>query len=532
MNLNLQQQIGQMVMAQAFGRFRSTAAAEFCSLRGLVADHGVGGFKLYHGYALGTILLTAHLQQAAPLPLLMAADLEQGLGQQVGDALRFPPLAALGTIGDPQLARQAGQAIAADALRLGINTLFGPLLDLHTRHDVYFGLRSLGGDPLVVAELGTAFAQGVRAAGALPIAKYFPGHGRQHLLADGSSIVAAAPDALAQYDWLPFREAIRAGLPAIMVSHGAFPPLDNTCWPSAAGTVPAALSRAIVDGLLRHRFGFKGLIVSDALNLPFLRRAFSARQIARQAVAAGVDLLVALSQPQDATDAIVGVWDALEAGEIDEQRIADAAGRVLAVKAGLLKVPTLLAGGTLPAESIGTDQTLNLIETIAVRSVTVLKCPSEGFPLRQRPITVSAVVLGSVEQCHQIRSDPYRPWHTTALPQGVTVSSASFSPDVTAELLEPMLQGSHVLLMPLSIDAGERLETLVVGLRERNVCPILLLPIAVNAARRLANLGWASVWLADSHQACRTAALALLFGEMENMYSPDQLRHRPEPSVE
>lgn len=524
--LSLEQQIGQMVMAQAFGRFRSATTAEFRALRSLVTDSGIGGFKLYHGYALGTLLLVSHLQRAATSPLFIAADLEQGLGQQVADAPRFPPLAALGAIGDPDLAYRAGVAVASEALQLGINTLFGPLLDLHHAQDAYFGSRSLGSRPEAVAELGMAWARGVREAGALPVVKYFPGHGRQHLLPDGSSVVDASGDVLAQSDWRPFCKTIQAGLPAIMVSHGAYPWLDATGWPSAAGTVPAALSPVIVDGWLRQRLGFEGLIVSDALNLPFLRRAFTARQIARQAAAAGVDLLVALSHPEDAKEAMAGIGDALAAGEIDPAGIARAADRILNLKIGLGRSPILYTGDDPPAKSLGSDETLALIEEIAARSICLLKCPDEGFPLRQRPLTLPAIVVGSAEQRDRIRRDRYRPWHATALPEGVELNVTEFSPGVSLERLNPLPSGAPVLLMPLATDAAEGLASLARELWERDIQPILLLPLAPNAARRLAHLGWASIWLADADEACRAAALDLVFGGEASRRSQPRLTHR------
>jgi beta-N-acetylhexosaminidase len=515
-DLTIEQKIGQMVMAQAFGRFRSIEAAEYKALHNLVVEHHIGGFKLYHGYALGTALLLRHLECASTTPLLVAADLEEGVGQQIADAPRFPPMAALGAAGDPELARHAGRLIAQEVLRLGVNTLFAPLLDLHTAADTYFGVRCLGADPGEVRSLGMAFVQGVHEAGALSVAKYFPGHGRQAFQPDGSTLVDVKKDQLSAADWAPFRQAITQDVDAVMVSHGAFPALDPTPWGSEAGTIPASLSRRIVTDILRHELGFDGIVITDALNLPFLTREHTMREIARRAVVAGVDILVALSTVQDAIDAVRGIRDALEMELITEAQVDHSVTRIMAAKRRT-RAERLDSGlGMAQDTALGTDETIHLIEEIAARSVCLLIAPEAGFPIKQRPIQLPVVVIGRCQAREQIQADPWQPWHAGRLPQDVSFTVLEVEPkgDAFHETLQGIVGSvTIVILLEPGDEAVQTLQVCVRVLRTRGIRPILILPLAPRLARRLAPLGWASLWTADMRQASRLAALAVLLGQ-------------------
>lgn len=516
----IEQKVGQMILAQAFGRFRSTSGAEFVSLRNLVAHHHVGGFKVYHGYSLGTILLLSHLESSNDkAAFLIASDLEEGLGQQIADAPRFPPMAALGATGDPELARQEGRLIATEALRLGISMIFGPLLDLYSPLDTYFGVRCISADPLITASLCAEFIHGVHDAGGLTAVKYFPGQGRQVFLPDGSTRIDASYQQLREQDWFPFRTAIiEAHTDAVMVGFGAFPSLDSSPWNSDAGTVPAALSKSVITEVLRKELGFNGLVVTDALNLPFLRRRHTTRELARMAVTAGADILVALSTPQDASDAAAGILDALEMGLVTEVQIDQAVERILNAKRSI----TVQRLGTValseyPA-SVGTDETVQLIERIATQSVCLLKEPADGFPILKRPISLSAIVIGSCRAREQIRADQWQPWHAAQRVEEVEILPFWVDPEQGhSDILRQAGADDHILVILLEgtdtcITSLRRLIPELLSLGKK---PILILPIAPRIARALSPMGWASVWIADARQASRLAALAVVLGQVQ-----------------
>jgi beta-N-acetylhexosaminidase len=510
----LESWLGQMVFAQAFGRFRSTSSADYQDLEKLVTQSRIGGFKIYHGYALGTTMLLRHLRQSSDLPLLIAADLEQGLGQQIMDAPRFPAMAALGAADDENLASRAGRTIGEQALKLGINLPFTPLLDVSGPDDIYFGVRCLGSNANSNSAIGSAFIKGIQASGAISVVKYFPGHGRQRFLEDGSTLIDTPIDSLLQ-DNLPFSAAIRQGVDAVMVGPGAFPALDSAAWPSKAKFTPAMLSKNISSGLLRQQWGFQGVIISDALNLPFLRAQYSQRELAAQAVRAGCDILVALSHPEDALSAIGGIKDALEWGWVTEEQIWDSLIRIMSLKARIAIFESI---GSCALEksttALGTDTELALIEEIAQKSIQLIK----GLPVSLSQIPMPAylplISIGQHETVEKLRSDPWKPWHNIPVQPSISFQNQvidSFSEQLLSKVISSANSGWIVMaLLDSTPNFIELLRQTAARLMHSQVRIALILPISYNRVQDLLNCGDIVVWCADFYQPSRTAALNLL----------------------
>jgi beta-glucosidase-like glycosyl hydrolase len=257
---------------------------------GTALGYGAGGFILFGGTPEGTAELTERLNREAGRPLLFAADLERGAGQQIRGLSELPPPRALASLHDPAVLRGAGILTAVEALSVGINWVLAPVADLDVEPDnPIVQTRAFGDDPEAVAASVTAWIVGCEAAGAMACAKHFPGHGRtrtdSHM---GLPVVGATAEVL-EADLLPFRAAIGAGASSVMTAHVAYPALD----PSGA---PATFSKPILD-ILRRRFGFDGLIVSDALMMEGARGGRSQGEIGLDALQAGVDLLLYPDQP-------------------------------------------------------------------------------------------------------------------------------------------------------------------------------------------------------------------------------------------
>lgn len=513
-DLSIEQKIGQMIIAQAFGRFRSDCAAEYVELQRLVEEVHISGFKIYHGYALGMLMLAAHLEAHSTFPLFFASDLEMGLGQQIVDAPRFPPAAALGAVGSLDLAFRSGLQVGREALRLGINLIFAPLLDLHSFDDHYFGSRCISGAPDITADIGSHYIQGVIEAGALSTAKYFPGNGEQQFYNDGSTINRQKRERLEQWEWIPFISAIRTGVNAVMVSHGAFPDLDATPWNSSAGTIPASLSRKIVTETLREKVGYNGLIITDALNLPFLRN-YSMRELAFHAVSAGSDLLVALATPQDALEAIKGIYDSLDQGVVSEDQIDNSVQRILNAKRRINfhRLDRQLL--SLEHNLLGCDDTLTVIEEMAQGSITLLKKPETGFPIIQRPISLLGVLVGSRQLVEKIRPDNWQPWHNFSPIKDVRVHWTAVDPSISLEnQISFDNEYQAVILIPLQAEAEtvNTLEMILVQTKGIGVRVIFALPLSPNEAKKIAPLGWASLWMPDFYQASRQTLLSIITG--------------------
>ena len=283
---------------------------------------GVGGFILFGGPAPAVRELTAELRARSAAPLLLGADLERGAGQQFAGAVSLPPAAAFGAIGDPDATRRAGELTGREARALGVDWVYAPVADLDAEPaNPIVGTRAYGGDPAVVSAHVAAWIDGCRRAGALACAKHFPGHGRTLTDSHLGLPVVGAPRPVLEADLQPFRAAVEHGVDAVMTAHVAYPALD----PDGG---PATLSPAILTGLLRGEFGFRGLVVTDALVMAgVLGAGADEARAAVAALAAGCD---ALLYPAD----LERVAAALAAGggrpRIDEaaRRVEDAARRV------------------------------------------------------------------------------------------------------------------------------------------------------------------------------------------------------------
>ncbi len=280
-------------------------------------EFGAGGFILFGGTAEEVRDLTDRLRRDAGRPLLIAADLERGAGQQVRGLAELPPPLALSSLHEPAVIRGAGLLTAAEALSVGINWVLAPVADLDAEPgNPIVQTRSFGSDPAAVSAAVSSWIAGCEAGGALACAKHYPGHGRTLADSHNGIPVVDLPARELEADLAPFRAAVAAGVSSIMTAHVAYPGLDPT------GT-PATFSRAIV-GHLREGLGFEGLVVTDALMMGGATEGRTAAGAALGALGAGVDLLLYPDDP--VTVAEVLSLTVQREPEVD-QRVREALGR-------------------------------------------------------------------------------------------------------------------------------------------------------------------------------------------------------------
>ena len=274
---------------------------------------GVGGFIIFGGTAEAVRTLTSRLQREAGRPLLLAADLERGAGQQFDGLTQFPPPRALTALDRLEVTRWAGAVTAHEARGVGINWVFAPVADLDLLPDnPIIQTRAFAADPGLAASHVAAWIEGCQAAGALACAKHYPGHART--TADSHitlPVVSASREQLA-VDLVPFRAAMDAGVASLMTAHVSYPALD----PSG---LPATLSGAII-GELREG-GFDGLVVSDALIMEAALAGRSESDAGVAALAAGVDILL---YPQDTAAVGAALSAALASGRLVPSRVEEA----------------------------------------------------------------------------------------------------------------------------------------------------------------------------------------------------------------
>ncbi|MEV7428934.1 glycoside hydrolase family 3 protein [Nocardioides sp. NPDC092400] len=307
---------GQVIVARYAGTAAPTRLVRRLHLGGVVVfDENVAGPD-----QLRQALRALERGAGRRWPLITAVDQEGGLVQRVrGAVTAYPAFMSAGAADDERLTRRAYLAAARELRGLGIDVDLAPDADVTGGvSDPVIGSRSAGADPAVAAEHSVAAARGMWAAGVVPVVKHFPGHGS---LTTDSHVGLPVQDRslreLLRTDLVPFRAAVAAGLPAVMVGHIAVRALDRG--------VPATVSRPVVHGLLRERLGFDGLVVSDALEMAAVR---SVRQPAVRFLAAGGDVVLMPSDPAAARAAIVA---AVREGRLPRRRLEQAATRMVAL---------------------------------------------------------------------------------------------------------------------------------------------------------------------------------------------------------
>ena len=386
--MSLKEKVGQMICCRYTGEFFNSRDAYLRNLIELTVREKVGGFILFSGDVYATAYLTNSLQSAAEIPLLISSDLERGLGNQIEGATLFPPLMSIGAADSNELAYQMGKITAQEARAVGIHVTYAPVVDVNINPDnPIINVRSLGEDPKRVGELAAAFIKGCQENGLIATAKHFPGHGDTDL--DSHSVlptITGDRERLEQVELYPFKKAIEAGVRAVMTAHLRVPSLDP------APDMPATLSETIMTGLLREELGFKGLIVTDAMDMGGIVNLYSQEEAAVLAVNAGVDMVLIPPEPRKVIQALC---EAAGQGHIPEERINDAVRRILKTKASLGLHKKAIVDSDALDQIIGAPESKQAAEEAFARSITLVKNDNDVLPLAEREKKIMVFSLSS-----------------------------------------------------------------------------------------------------------------------------------------
>ncbi len=321
-------------------------------------------------------------QRLARIPLIVAGDFERGASMRVDGTTVFPQAMAFGAAGDPQATRYEGEVTAREARAIGVHWIFYPVADVNNNPDnPIINIRSFGEDPLAVSEHVRAFIAGAasdRLNRVLTTAKHFPGHG--DTATDTHMSLAVIPGDRARLDRVelpPFQAAIAQGVDAIMSAHISVPALDAT-------GAPATLSAPILTGLLRGDLGFRGIIVTDALDMGGIVNGFGAGEAAVRTLEAGSDVLL---MPPDPEAAIHAVVNAVRSGRLTEKRINQSVVRLLAAKERLGLGRKRTVDLDQIAETVNSPESNQKAQEVADRAVTLVKNEGALVPLQAGPNT-------------------------------------------------------------------------------------------------------------------------------------------------
>lgn len=380
-NKSLEEQIGQVL---AIGFFEPMPTQETIDL---IQKYHIGNIILFKRNIQNVQQvrgLTHYLQRLAceaghRQPLLIMIDQENGIVSRLGQNMTmFPGNMALGAIGSEQIAYEVALATGRELQALGINMNLAPDVDVNNNPaNPVIGVRSFGEDPQLVARLGTAMVRGFHDAGIVSTIKHFPGHGDTAV--DSHHALPTLPYSMERLDSLeliPFKNAIEAGADAIMTAHLYLPLLEQ------GEMLPATISYSIVTQLLRERLGFRGVIISDCLEMRAVSDTVGVGPGTVKALQAGVDLVLISHHATLQREGIDAIHAALQDGTLTAKRIQDAAARVLQ-----LKTRTLSWGESAQDSlaNIGNAAHRRLSDDAYTRSTTLVRDDKMLLPLHLQP---------------------------------------------------------------------------------------------------------------------------------------------------
>ena len=397
--MSLDEKVGQLFVCVSPGTFMNERSPKYLELLRQVRENHVGGIhwatwtNVFEG-----AFLTRRLQEAARVPLLVSADLEAGVGMRFSDTTYWPWPMAVAAAGDPELARRQGEILGEEARAIGLNQVYAPVADVNVNPDnPVINVRSFGEDPEEVARYVSAFVRGVESRGVIATVKHFPGHGDTRIDSHRSlPVLEVSRERLEKIELVPFRAAIAAGVGAVMTAHLSVPSLDAEPAPVRPGgvadnpytldpaeatrnaTLPASLSPKITEGLLRGELGFRGIVVTDALDMGGIVDHFDHGEAAVRAILAGADEVL---KSTDTDAAIASVKQAVQSGRISRDRVDLSVRRILDAKAR--------AGEPLPDRErifrvVDSPAHRAVAEEIARRSVTLVRERAGALPLDRK----------------------------------------------------------------------------------------------------------------------------------------------------
>ena len=393
--LSLEEKVGQVFMIWCRASFLNAESPEYLQWREAMQKYHVGSFAMTV-HVDGPFLLRSEpyeaaellnrLQHDSKLPLLFAADFERGVATRLMGTTNFPHAMAFGADGKTEDAEMSGRITAQEARAIGIHWNFYPDADVNSNPaNPIINTRSFGEDPKQVGDLATAYIKGAHEGGMLTTVKHFPGHGDtatdSHLGVASVNVDRAHLDSI---ELPPFRQAIAAGVDSVMVAHVTVPALDPD--PNHVATI----SPAVVSDLLEKQLGFKGIIVTDALDMAGLTHLFAGNigRAAVEAFKAGNDLLLI---PADLPASYDAMLKAARSGEISRQRLDRSVLKILKIKASLGLNASRTVDLNALSVSVGKPDHLAFGQQVADSAITLVRDNGKVLPLKSKG-TISALL--------------------------------------------------------------------------------------------------------------------------------------------
>jgi beta-N-acetylhexosaminidase len=321
------------------------------------------------------------LGRPSGIPLHMTIDFEGDFKNDymAGGIRQFPGPMGMAAIGDLDLTYKIGLTIAEQLSAIGITQMYSPVSDVNINpQNPEIGVRSFSDDPEVCAKHAVALLKGLQDGGIAATAKHFPGRGASATDAhDVLEVINADKKRMQEVELVPFKAAIAAGVKAIMTGHSIYPAYD--------AKYPTTLSEKILTGLLRKELGFQGVIVSDAIGMAAILKKWPLPQACAMAIKAGVDTILLKADDESRSQCFFGIKQAVETGELSEERVNDAVRRLLIMKydQGLFKT----AGEKDPEKVLAITTSKKIIDfswDVAKKALIIMRDDKKMLPLNPR----------------------------------------------------------------------------------------------------------------------------------------------------
>ena len=374
--LSMDERIGQLYIVALY---TNKDQNHISGVRKLVEQERIGGIILMQDDAEQEIALVNEFQKKSRVPMLFGMDAEWGLYQRIKTAHKFPWAMTLGAIQDNNLVYEMASKIAEDAKKMGIYWNFAPVVDVNTNpKNPIIGNRSFGSDVQNVIAKSLAYAQGLQDNGVLAAIKHFPGHGDtdvdSHL---DLPVVKHSLERLNKIELAPFKALMDKKIGGAMIAHLYVPQLEK------GKSIPASISYDIVTNLLKNKFRYEGLVITDALNMNAVAKKYPAGELDLRAFKAGNDVLLF---SQDVPTGKKVIKEAIQKGEISEKRLEESVKKILKTKylLGLQNLRPLSSEGI--NNVLNNDSHAKISEKLYANALTLLKDEKQLFPLREKEV--------------------------------------------------------------------------------------------------------------------------------------------------
>lgn len=375
-NLSQDEKLGQLFIVALY----TNRGEDYISqVRNIVTNDKIGGLILMQDDAAREINLVNEFQQKSKVPLMIGMDAEWGLYQRIATAHKFPWAMTLGAIQDKNLVYQMAAKIAEDCKRMGINWDFAPVVDVNTNPDnPIIGNRSFGSEVNNVITSALSYSNGLQDNNILAAIKHFPGHGDTST--DSHLDLPVVPHGIERLDAVelaPFKALMNKGIGGVMVAHLYVPSLE-----SEKG-IPASVSKNIITGVLKDKLGYKGLIITDALNMGAVANKYQPGELDAMAFKAGNDIMLF---SQGVSEGKKLIQKAIDKGEIPQSRVEESVKKILLTKYFLGLTQYNPKNPENINKDLNNDSHTQLVQNLYSNALTLLKDEKKLLPLTGKQI--------------------------------------------------------------------------------------------------------------------------------------------------